>query len=42
MKIIEDVVCIVILLFLPNTLSELLGLDKSMNEIIKRRTNNDV
>ena len=40
MRIIEDVVCIVILLFLQNTLFELLCLNKSMNEIIKWRTSN--
>lgn len=37
MRIAEDIVCIVLILFLPSVVIRLLHLDTSMNEIRKER-----
>lgn len=39
-KLIEDVIIIILLVFLPDYLMERLGLYKSIQTIIYRRTNN--
>ena len=39
MKLIEDVICILLLMFLPDYFVERLGLYDSMRTIIYRRTN---
>lgn len=39
MRLIEDVICIILLVFLPDYIMERLGLYKSMQTIIYRRAN---